>query len=163
MDLKLAGRIAFVTGGSRGIGRAVARRLLHEGCEVTIVGMDAGRVATTARELAEETGRRVEPFAADLREAAGCLAAAQAHEAAFGHLDVLVNCAGATRSIAFTLDSTAPVLPDASLSADTGIAGDFITQSGAITAPASQRTLQTRHVVRRDGCAAHRRVHGVVT
>ena len=71
---------------------------IDEGCEVTIVGMDAGRVATTARELAEETGRRVEPFAADLREAAGCLAAAQAHEAAFGHLDVLVNCAGATRS-----------------------------------------------------------------
>ena len=53
MDLKLEGKIAAVTGGSVGIGKAIARTLAREGCNVAICARDQGRLEAAAKELAE--------------------------------------------------------------------------------------------------------------
>jgi NAD(P)-dependent dehydrogenase (short-subunit alcohol dehydrogenase family) len=87
----LAGRKALVTGGSRGIGRAIARRLVEEGAAVTITGRDAEAIARTAQELGC-AGR-----AADATDAA----AMEAVFAAVGEIDILVNNAGAALSKPF--------------------------------------------------------------
>src|SRR6266540_2601794 len=62
MDLGLAGRVAIVTGGSRGIGRAIARELASEGVDVAIASRTAEALEHTAAELAEATGRRILPL-----------------------------------------------------------------------------------------------------
>ena len=93
MDLELSGKTAIVTGGSRGIGKAIARELAREGMDVAIAarGMDA--LEATALELARETGRRVIPIQADTGgdEAVRDMVAKAMD--AFGRIDVLVNCA----------------------------------------------------------------------
>jgi 3-oxoacyl-[acyl-carrier protein] reductase len=98
MDLGLSGKVALVTGGSKGIGRACAERLAREGCDVLIVARTASDLERAAAEIQGSSGRRVEICATDLRSAQGCQAAVGALEHAFGRLDVLVNNAGATQS-----------------------------------------------------------------
>ena len=61
MDLGLQGKHAIVTGGSRGIGKAIARELAREGVDVAIVARNKGDLEVTARELAAETNRRIVP------------------------------------------------------------------------------------------------------
>ena len=58
MDLELNGKTAIVTGGSRGIGKAIARELAREGVDVAVVSRGREELEATAKELAEETGRR---------------------------------------------------------------------------------------------------------
>ncbi|MBK5959496.1 short-chain dehydrogenase [Rhodoplanes elegans] len=89
MDLALAGRSVLVTGGSRGIGRAVAESFLREGARVVITGRNATQLDATAGELA---------VLGDVRVFAGDLAQAGERErlfAAHPTIDVLVNNAGA--------------------------------------------------------------------
>ena len=64
MDLDLAGKSAIVTGGSRGIGRAIAKALPDEGVRMIVAARDAGSVAAAATALAGETGGEVHGFAA---------------------------------------------------------------------------------------------------
>ncbi len=66
MDLGLQGKHAIVTGGSRGIGKAIARELAREGVDVAIVARNKDALEATARELAAETTRRILPHAADV-------------------------------------------------------------------------------------------------
>src|SRR3954469_14641351 len=66
MDLGLQDKRAIVTGGSRGIGKAIARELAREGANVAIVARNEADLETTARELAAETNRRIVPVAADV-------------------------------------------------------------------------------------------------
>ena len=66
MDLGLQGKHAIVTGGSRGIGKAIARELAREGVDLAIVARSKEHLEATARELAADTGRRVLPIAADV-------------------------------------------------------------------------------------------------
>ena len=66
MDLGLQGKHAIVTGGSRGIGKAIARELAREGVDVAIVARTQADLEATARELAGATNRRILPLAADV-------------------------------------------------------------------------------------------------
>lgn len=93
MDLKLAGRIAIVTGGSRGIGKAVARQLALEGADVAVLARDMAAMEATAAEIGKETGRRILPVQVDTGDDASVAAAVAAVAAAFGRIDILVNAA----------------------------------------------------------------------
>jgi short-subunit dehydrogenase len=66
MDLGLKGKRAIVTGGSLGIGKAIARELAREGVEVAIVARSKDTLDAAARELTTETGQRVIALAADV-------------------------------------------------------------------------------------------------
>jgi 3-oxoacyl-[acyl-carrier protein] reductase len=98
MDLGLRDKVAIVTGGSRGIGRACATRLAEAGADVLLVARTARDLAGAAEAIRSATGRRIEICATDLRSPQGCQAATGALEHAFGRLDILVNNAGATQS-----------------------------------------------------------------
>ena len=93
MDLELAGKTAIVTGGSRGIGKAIARELAREGVDVAVVARGREALAATAKELASETGRRFIPITADTGNEESVQGMVQQAAAALGHLDILVNCA----------------------------------------------------------------------
>jgi NAD(P)-dependent dehydrogenase (short-subunit alcohol dehydrogenase family) len=81
-------RAALVTGGSSGIGLAIARMLREEGFGLTLVSRRADRVEAAAAELGAAS------VAANLAEAEGCTRAVAEHRERFGRLDVLVNSAG---------------------------------------------------------------------
>ena len=91
MDLGLAGKVAIVTGGSRGVGRAIAAALLREGARVVISARDPERLEATRAALAQETGGEVRAKTADLGRDADAKALIDATRATFGHLDILVN------------------------------------------------------------------------
>lgn len=93
MDLELAGKTAIVTGGSRGIGKAVARELAAEGVDVAIVARSAQPLAESADELADSTGRRIVPIVADTGRDDSVKTMVERAASVFGHLDILVNCA----------------------------------------------------------------------
>ncbi|MCK9877117.1 SDR family oxidoreductase [Frankia sp. Ag45/Mut15] len=92
MDLQLAGRRAIVTGGSRGIGRAIARALLAEGVQVVIAARNAEALKATAAELTEGgVGRTVLPVVADAGDDASVRELVEQTVAALGGIDILVN------------------------------------------------------------------------
>ena len=91
-------RVAVVSGGSRGIGKAIARRLAEEGADVVIAARTEEKLQATAEEINSATSRRIVPVAADLATLAGCEALHAAATSEFDQIDILVNCAGATKS-----------------------------------------------------------------
>src|SRR5260370_8799953 len=93
MDLGLQGKHAIVTGGSLGIGKAIARELAREGADVAIVARTKDRLEATARELAAETGRRVIPLVADVTSRAQVAAMVAQAAAPPGRLPILPNTA----------------------------------------------------------------------
>jgi NAD(P)-dependent dehydrogenase (short-subunit alcohol dehydrogenase family) len=104
MDLELSGKAAIVTGGSRGIGKAIARELAREGVLVAVAARGREALEATAAELAEETGARVEPIVVDTRDMSAVTAMVDSAVAAFGGVDILVNCAAPVgSSVAFRL------------------------------------------------------------
>lgn len=96
----LGGKIAIVTGASRGIGRAIALRLAREGACVVLCARDAGALAEVAREIATAGGVPLE-VPGDLRDPAAPAALVDAALARFNEIDIVVNNAGATRRGAF--------------------------------------------------------------
>jgi len=93
MDLGLNGKVAIVTGGTQGIGRATAVLLAHEGAAVAIAARGRERLEQTAAEI-RAAGGRVAPVQADVSKAADCERVVAETLAAFGRLDILVNNAG---------------------------------------------------------------------
>jgi NAD(P)-dependent dehydrogenase (short-subunit alcohol dehydrogenase family) len=93
MDLELKGKIDIVTGGSRGIGKAVARQLAQEGSDVAIVARNREALVETAAELAGETGRRVVPIVADTASDDAVKRMVRQVVETLGGVDILVNCA----------------------------------------------------------------------
>lgn len=95
---KLSGKVVVVTGGSKGIGRAIAERLADEGAACMLAARTAADLENTAKAIGAASGVRVETYAGDLRTAEACEALHRETIARFGHLDILVNCAGATKA-----------------------------------------------------------------
>lgn len=91
MDLQLTGRTALVTGGSRGIGRAVAARPAGEGVQVVISARDAARVRSTAAELTALGGGRVVGVAADMGQQDQVARMVEQAVEAVGPISILVN------------------------------------------------------------------------
>ena len=90
----LRGKVAFVTGGSKGIGLAIARALVADGVKVAITGRDAARLSAARPSIEAAGPGSVETLQADVRRYDEVQAAIAATVARFGGLDVLVNNAG---------------------------------------------------------------------
>jgi 3-oxoacyl-[acyl-carrier protein] reductase len=95
--LSLKDKVAIVTGGARGIGRAIAETLAQRGADVVIADRQAELAKTTAQEVAKLSGRRVTAIEVDVSDTASVKAMVDQALSDFGHVDVLVNNAGLTR------------------------------------------------------------------
>jgi len=93
MQIDLTGKVALVTGSTRGIGRAIAETLAGCGARVAVVGRELSRAEAAAAEI----GHGAQGFACDVSDTAQVTALVAAVEAAFGTLDILVNNAGLTK------------------------------------------------------------------
>ncbi len=93
MDLKLNGKIALITGGSKGIGKQTARVLGEEGVDVAILGRDLAAAEAAASKIARMTNRKIKAYKADTSDDAQVKAAVAGVLADFGRIDILVNCA----------------------------------------------------------------------
>jgi 3-oxoacyl-[acyl-carrier protein] reductase len=91
-----AARVAIVTGGTRGIGRAVARGLGGDGFAVVVTGRDGGRVEAAAGEL-RASGARIHGVVADMSRGEDVQRLVAETQEQFGRIDLLVNNAGVTR------------------------------------------------------------------
>lgn len=90
---ELRGKVAVVTGGTRGIGRAIAEALLGSGANVVLTGRRAENAERVARELDGGDGRAL-GLACDVRDPASCRELIEGAVQAFGRLDILINNAG---------------------------------------------------------------------
>ncbi|MCJ7752586.1 MAG: SDR family oxidoreductase [Armatimonadetes bacterium] len=95
LDLfRIDGRAALVTGGNRGIGRAIAQAFAEVGASVAVTSREAARAEGAAAEIAESTGRKCVGLALDVRDGGSVDAAVERVVAELGGLDILVNNAG---------------------------------------------------------------------
>jgi 3-oxoacyl-[acyl-carrier protein] reductase len=96
MELGLKGKVALVTGSSRGIGRGIALAFAAEGCDLMLTGRDLPALEEVANAIRAK-GCRAAISVLDLREPAAPKALVEAVRREFGHLDILINNAGTTR------------------------------------------------------------------
>lgn len=102
MDLGLAGKVAIVTGGSEGLGRATAARLAEEGAHVAIVARTTENLEAAAAAIRNRaSGVEVLPIAADVSDAGATTRIVETAVDTFGRLDILVNNAGTARALPF--------------------------------------------------------------
>jgi len=112
MDLGLRGKVAVVTGASRGIGKAIAHSLLNEGCAVAICGRNTERLNATVGDLSRD-GARVIGVPTDVTSEGAVGRFIGAAVEAFGRIDILVNNAGT--HIRGTVETTTPAILDQQL------------------------------------------------
>lgn len=96
MDLGLQDHVVFITGASRGIGRATARLLAQEGCKVVITARDQEQLNKTTQEIANDTGAEVVGIAGDMTATEDVQRAVDETLERFGHIDVLITAAGSS-------------------------------------------------------------------
>src|SRR3970282_2633796 len=102
------GRVSAITGGSRGIGKAIARAFLSEGSACVLAARDAGALDVTVREMSE-IGPRLLSVSTDVASEADVGRLVERALSEFGRIDALVNCAGVYGPIG----TSAEVGPDA--------------------------------------------------
>jgi NAD(P)-dependent dehydrogenase (short-subunit alcohol dehydrogenase family) len=96
MNLGLEGKIAFITGGSKGIGRECARVLAEEGATVVITARGRELLEKTAQELSGATGQKVVPIVGDMSEPEDVERAVSETVDSLGKIDILITCAGSS-------------------------------------------------------------------
>ena len=94
---RLDGRVALVTGGARGLGRAIAQALAEAGAIVAVTSRELAKAQAAAGELGAATGKRCTGIAADVTDPTGVTAMIAGAVAQLGRLDILVNNAGSTQ------------------------------------------------------------------
>lgn len=101
MELHVRGKVAVITGGSKGIGLATARLLAAEGARVALVARGAEALVKGAAMITQETGVRALAVSADMMKPEECQRAMEQVAAEFGRIDILVNNAGTSRRGSF--------------------------------------------------------------
>ena len=96
MNLGLKGKVAIVTGGSKGIGKAITRALAEEGVSVAICARGVDDLRSTTREIESETGSKILPVQTDMKSVDEIKRLVSATVKEFGGLDILVNNAAST-------------------------------------------------------------------
>src|SRR5712672_3072294 len=128
MSKKLEGKIALITGGSRGIGAAIAKRLAADGANVAITYTKGADAAASVVKEIERTGRRAIAIRADAADADAVEAAVEKTVETLGRLDVLVNNAGTAIPKRFE-DTT---LEELDRLIDINVRGTFIATQAAL-------------------------------
>jgi 3-oxoacyl-[acyl-carrier protein] reductase len=128
MTKKLEGKIALITGGSRGIGAAIAKRLAAEGAKVAITYTKGADAAASVVKEIERAGGKAIAIQADAADAEAGKAAVEKTVATFGRLDVLVNNAGT--AIPKTFEET--TLEEMDRVLDINVRGVFIATQAAL-------------------------------
>ncbi len=128
MNRKLEGKIALITGGSRGIGAAIAKRLASDGARVAITYSKGADAAASVVKEIERAGGKAIVIQADATDAQASKAAVEKTVATFGKLDVLVNNAGT--AIPKTFEET--TLEEMDRVLDINVRGVFIATQAAL-------------------------------
>jgi 3-oxoacyl-[acyl-carrier protein] reductase len=128
MSKKLEGKIALVTGGSRGIGAAIAKRLAADGASVAITYTKGADAAASVVKEIEKSGGRSLAIQADATDAKAVTAAVEKTVATLGRLDLLVNNAGT--AIPKKFEET--TLEELDRLIDINIRGTFVTTQAAL-------------------------------
>jgi len=128
MSKKLEGKIALITGGSRGIGAAIAKRLAADGANVAITYTKGADAAASVVNEIERAGRKAIAIQADATDASAVEAAVEKTIATFGRLDVLVNNAGT--AIPKTFEET--TLEELDRVIDTNVRGTLVATLAAL-------------------------------
>src|SRR5258707_2289530 len=128
MSKKLEGKTALITGGSRGIGAAIAKRLATDGANVAITYTKGADAAASVLKEIERAGGKAIAIQADASDAAAVNAAVEKTVATFGRLDVLVNNAGTASTK--TIDET--TLEEMDRVLDINVRGVFVATQAAL-------------------------------
>src|SRR5271165_2050184 len=134
--LRLQGKVAVVTGGSRGIGQAIARVLAAEGCAVVISGRDKSSLARSATRISRKVrGRgKVVPLVCDVRDAESVASLFAKVKQRFRRLDILVNNAGVSQGPVSVEETTLELWREM---VETNLTGTFLCTRAAL--PLMQR------------------------